>query len=219
MDLAFDMEEMRFAGQMAAQLRCRECRMAAPEFERAVSYGNYDGELRALIGLMKFDGVPGLAGVLGDRLAETMCALPQQPMLVVAVPLFAGRERQRGYNQSVLLADKALARLRKLRPAWKLTASHGLLVRKRSTEAQYVLSRRGRRRNLRGAFAVVDDVAGREVLVIDDVMTSGATARECARVLKAAGAAKVWVATVARAQKVEMVRFHEEQRDEVAMWQ
>jgi predicted amidophosphoribosyltransferase len=90
--------------------------------------------------------------------------------------------------------------------------------RVRRTEAQYTLSQRERRRNLRGAFAVVGNVSGREVLLIDDIMTSGATARECARVLKAAGAAKVWVATVARAQRREMVRIEEEPDDAVAVW-
>jgi ComF family protein len=223
-DLEMDMEDMRFAGQMAAKLRCRECRMAPPEFDRAVSFGTYEGELRALIGLLKFDGVPGVAGVLGDRLAEVILQLEgvaARELVVVAVPLFRARERQRGYNQSVMLAERALARLRRVRPEWTLTARHGLLARRRSTEAQYVLSRRGRRRNLRGAFAVCGDVARREVLVVDDIMTSGATARECARVLKAAGAARVWVATLARAQKVVRLHedlLHEDPGESVAMW-
>ena len=133
--------------------------MAPPEFERAVSFGTYEGELRALVQMLKFDGVPGVAAVLGDWLAEAMLALEPVEMLVVAVPLFGARERQRGYNQSVLLADRALARLRRTRPEWKLTAAHGALKRVRRTESQYVLSRRGRRRNLRGAFAVAGDVS------------------------------------------------------------
>jgi ComF family protein len=216
-----DMEDLRFAGQMAASLRCRECRMAEPGFEQAVSFGTYEGELRSLIQLMKFDGVRSLAGTLGDRLADAVAQLEgvaANELLVVAVPLFAARERQRGYNQSVLLADRALARLRKIRPEWRLVASHKTLRRVRQTEAQYVLTLRERRRNLRGAFVVDGEVAGREVLVVDDILTSGATARECARVLKAAGAARVWIATLARAQKQEFARLHEDPGDDVARW-
>ena len=219
--LDLDMEDVRFAGQMAANLRCRECRMAEPPFEQAVSYGTYEDELRALIQLLKFDGVRGVAGVLGDRLADAVLELEGvagRDLLVVAVPLFAARERERGYNQSVLLADRAVARLRKMRPKWRLTTAHGALKRVRRTEAQYVLTLRERRRNLRGAFVVAHDVAGREVLIIDDILTSGATARECARVLKAAGAARVWVATLARAQKQEFSRMHEDPGDGVARW-
>jgi predicted amidophosphoribosyltransferase len=88
----------------------------------------------------------------------------------------------------------------------------------RQTEAQFVLSPAGRRRNLRGAFLVTGDLAGKEVLLVDDIMTSGATARECARVLKAAGAARVWVATVARAQKHEFLRPQQEPEQQVARW-
>jgi ComF family protein len=218
---ALDFEDERFVRQMAAELRCRVCRMAEPAFDKAVSYAAYGGELRALIQLLKFDRMPGLAGLLDDPMAETILQLEGiagKDVLVVAVPLFAGRERQRGYNQSRLLADKALARLRTLRPGWKLVAAHGALKRVRQTESQYVLSKTERRRNLRGAFEVSGDVRGREVLVVDDIMTSGATARECARVLKAAGASRVWVATLARAQKQEMARLHEDPGEAVAFW-
>jgi ComF family protein len=123
-------------------------------------------------------------------------------LTVIAVPLFAARERQRGFNQSVLLADSAIMHLKKLRPFLKLRAEHTALIRVRDTEAQFGLNPHGRRRNLRGAFRVsdADAVLGREVLLVDDIMTTGATARECARVLVRAGAAKVWVATLARAQ-------------------
>ncbi len=216
--LDLDLEDSRFARQMAESLLCRECRMAPPDFDQALSYGTYQGELRSLIGLLKFDGVPSVAGVLSERLAQVMLRLEPRAMLVVAVPLYKARERQRGYNQSVMLADKALVHVRRIRPEWKLTASHGILGRRRSTESQYVLSRKGRRRNLRGAFALTGDVAGREVMVVDDIMTSGATARECARVLKGAGATKVWVVTLARAQKVEFARAREDPGEAVARW-
>ncbi len=221
MDLGLDLEDERFEGQMAAALRCRECRLAEPAFARAVSYGTYAGELRALIQLLKFDHLPGLAKLLGELLAEAVLQLEGaagHELLVVPVPLYCARERQRGYNQSVLLAERAVKRLRTLRPDWRLTIKPKALRRVRSTEAQYVLSKPQRRRNLRGAFEVCDDVGGLEVLVLDDILTSGATARECARVLKAAGASRVWVGTVGRAQRQEMRRRHEDPGDLVASW-
>jgi predicted amidophosphoribosyltransferase len=89
------------------------------------------------------------------------------------------------------------------------------MIRVRETESQFGLSTRERRRNLRGAFVVKDPaaVSGREVLVIDDIYTTGATARECARVLRQAGALKVWVATVSRAQKEMVARWDMPRRE------
>ena len=221
LDLDLDMEDARFAGMLAEGLLCRECRMAAPEFARAVAYGPYDGELRELIGLLKYERISGVAKLLAPHLGEVILQLESvaaRELLVVAVPLFAARERLRGYNQSVLLADAALRWLRRVRPDWQLQAQHGAMERRRSTESSYVLSRVGRRRNLRGAFRVTGDVRGRELLLVDDILTSGATARECARVLIAAGAAKVWVATLARAQKGFVRRQHEDAAELVAGW-
>ena len=220
-NLDLDMEDMRFAKLLAEGLQCRVCRLAAPEFSRAVSFGTYEGELRVLVHLLKFRHVKGVARLLGGRMAEAMLQLEGQAakeLMVVAVPLFAARERERGYNQSVLLTGAALRVLGKVRPEWRLTEAHGCLVRKKRTEAQWVLSLKGRRRNLKGAFEVQGEVHGREVLLIDDILTSGATARECARVLRRAGAAKVWVATLARAQKTFVRHQHEDASEYVAAW-
>ena len=220
-NLDLDLEDMRFAGLLAEGFRCRECRLAPPAFTRAVAFGTYTDELRALIHLLKFEGVRAAAGLLGSRLGEAITqldGLTSGELLVVAVPLFRARERERGFNQSVLLADAGLRWLRRARPEWKLKRAHSLLRRVKRTESQYVLSPKGRRRNLRGAFETTGNVSGREVLLIDDILTSGATARECARVLVAAGAARVWVATVARAQKRFIQRQHEQPGELVAMW-
>jgi ComF family protein len=220
-NLDLDLEDARFGGMLAEGFLCRECRLATPEFTRAVSYGIYDGELRGLIRLLKFERVRGVARLLGGRMAQAILQLEDSAakhLTVIAVPLFKQRERQRGYNQSVLLANEALRHLKQLRPDWKLTAAHSALERRRSTESSFVLSRKGRRRNLRGAFHVTADVRGREVLLVDDILTSGATARECARVLIRAGAAKVWVATLARAQRRFIVRQHEDPGEYVAAW-
>ena len=177
--------------------------------------------MRELIALLKFQRVRGVAELMGGRLAQAVLKLQSEAapeLLVVAVPLFPARERWRGFNQAVLLADAALRRLRKTHPAWKLQAAHGTLKRVRETESSYRLSAKGRRENLRGAFRVTAGVVGREVLLIDDIYTSGATARECARVLMRAGAAKVWVATLARGQKESALRQRDDPEESVALW-
>jgi ComF family protein len=140
-------------------------------------------------------------------------------VVVVAVPLYPTKQRARGYNQSVLLADAALRELNR-RGGWRLRAAHGAMARTRDTESQFALTTGGRRRNLRGAFEVIDPaaVAGREVLLVDDIYTTGATARECARVLRQSGAEKVWVATVSRAQREMVAAWDAKEAAETAVW-
>jgi len=124
-------------------------------------------------------------------------------MLVVPVPLHRSRHARRGFNQARALGSHAIAELRRSHPAWKLTLAPGTLIRLRATETQTGLSPRQRRLNVRGAFKVADSkkVDGRHVLLIDDILTTGATARAASLALKRAGAAGVWVATLARAQR------------------
>jgi len=228
---ALDMEGVRFAGQFPVEgLLCSPCRMAPPEFERAVAYAVYEDELREMVHLLKYERMRTVAKPLGKFLARAVEMLEfeaafaaSKELLVVAVPLFPSKERERGYNQAVLLAEAALAELKKSRPAWKLQAAHGVIRRVKDTRSQFELTPKGRRRNLQGAFAVVDDslLRGREVLLVDDIYTTGATARACSRVLRQAGAVKVWVATVSRAQP-EMVAVwdvtSEEASSKTAVW-
>jgi ComF family protein len=184
--------------------KCGLCRRIEPHFERAVAYGNFEGGLRELIHLLKYSGVRPAANVLGRMLAEAIAELEVgftgDAIAMVPVPLYRARLRQREFNQAELIARMAMKVLPK---SSRLRWQPDILERKRETASQAGLTSHQRRENVRGAFGVArpELVKGREILVVDDVYTTGATASECARVLRRAGAAKVWVATVARTMK------------------
>jgi ComF family protein len=220
---AMGMESARFAAAMGVS-ECTMCRLAPPEFERAVAFANYDNEMREMLHLLKFESRVRMAEfVLGERLALAVLKLEDvaaKDLVVVPVPLFAARERQRGFNQAMLLAQAAVRALKTMRPEWKMQIANGALLRVKDTRSLYRLTPKQRRASLRGAFKVENASAidGREVLLIDDIMTTGATARECSRVLLRAGAAKVWVATAAKAQPESVKNLVQQEPQGVAMW-
>ena len=188
------------------EARCGLCRRLDPPYVKATAYGSYESGLRELIHLLKYNQVRPAANVLGRMLAEAVEDLQplfgETDLLVVPVPLHSTKLRQRGFNQSELIARAAL----KVKPsAGRFQLSPGLLERRRETKSQIGLSRHQRRENIRGAFVVTrpGEMAGREVLLVDDVFTTGTTVSECARILRRAGASKVYVATVARTLKTE----------------
>ena len=206
---------------MAVEI-CANCYLERPQFTRAVSYAGYTAQLRELIHLFKYHQVRPAAGVLGRMLAQAAQALladyaqradrsEAQAIYVIPVPLYAGKFRERGFNQSELIARAAIKQLSRQSgysneganglPAVRLELLTTVLLRRRATASQVGMSREERLENIRGAFAVAgkQQIAGREVLLVDDVVTTGATVSECARVLLSAGAKAVYVATVARA--------------------
>ena len=179
---------------------CSLCREARPNFEKACAYGSYDGELRELIHLLKYEQVTPASKVLGKMLAAAIDKLEiRQPVLLIPVPLHSSKRRQRRFNQAELIARAALKHLVASSPE----LATDLLVRTRATVSQIGLTRPQRAENIRGAFRVEhpERIAKRGILLVDDVLTTGTTASECARVLRKAGAEKVWVATVARTMK------------------
>lgn len=188
------------AASEASSLLCGMCRRVTPPFERALAFGAYEAELRDLLHLFKYARVHPAAAVLGRMLAQVMDGLNVAGAVVVPVPLHAGKARQRGFNQAEQVARAALRLV--ARPE-RFRFEPGVLVRQRDTQSQTGLTRRQRRENVRGAFRVQrpEKILGRTVLLVDDVYTTGTTASECARVLRRAGAEKVFVATVARVLK------------------
>ena len=172
---------------------CSECAGQSLHFEKAVSCLAYDDFSRRLIFMLKYGkkvyAAFHMAEMIRDRLHDSdMEAFD----LIVPVPLHASRERERGFNQAFLLA-KALGKMRE-EPVCKAA-----IYMKRPTIDQTRLGRQGRFKNLRGSFNTGDGInlKGKRILLIDDVLTTGATADDCARALKEAGAEAVVVATLA----------------------
>lgn len=170
-----------------------------------MAYGSYEGGLKELIHLLKFDQVRPAAGVLGCMLAEVIRrlepGLPEGSISVVPVPLHSRKQSQRGFNQADLVTRAALKRIA-MPERFRLVTN--ALVRRRETGSQIGLTRHQRRENLRGAFAVTDPTCfvGKNILLVDDVFTTGTTVSECAKVLRRAGASTIWVVTVARTLRI-----------------
>jgi ComF family protein len=210
------MESARFASQFVVLL-CDDCRNDPPPFARAAAYAVYQNELRQMIHLLKYERMRGVAKLLGSMLAAAILSIENEAardLIVIPVPLFPSKLSQRGFNQSELLAKSALDQLNRIRPLWNLRLQTQILQRIRDTQSQFELSAKGRQLNLAGAFAVEPGSlrSDCEVLLIDDICTTGATIRECSRALRKAGASKVWVATLSRVQMPHI------QAPEIAMW-
>jgi len=180
------------------QGRCALCRRGLRGFDAAYSFGFYEDDLRKLIHLFKYGRVQTLAAPLARLLAR---ALPREQSfeVIVPMPLHWRKRWQRGFNQAELLAREIGRRTH--------TPVAKALRRTRYTASQAGLTSAKRRENVSGAFQASrrgragKTIAGRSVLLIDDVMTTGASAASCARALKRAGAKKVTLLTLARADR------------------
>ena len=175
--------------------RCGSCQRRSPPFHYARAAVRYEDIAREAVHALKFGGRRALARPLGDLLAEMpLQELPGgPPHLVIPVPLHRRRERDRGFNQALLLA-------RRLGHTWGIPVRSDVLVRTVSTPPQTELTATARRANVRGAFALrrPEAVVGRHVVLVDDILTTGSTVSACARCLRDAGAETIGVLTVAR---------------------
>jgi ComF family protein len=183
-------------GRDATPSACPACGRLRPRFDGAIAVGRYDGLLRELVLRLKYGRDPAMAWPLGDLLAETVGLWERglEADVVVPVPQTFLRRLRRGFNQAELIAAELAGRL-------SVPLSRGALRRTGRPPAQAGLSRTDRLRAPRGTIAVRRRraVAGRTVLLVDDVLTTGGTVSEAARMLKAAGARQVLVAVAARA--------------------
>ena len=177
-----------------AEGRCGLCRRGLNGFDAARAYGVYEKELRELIHLFKYGRVQPLARPLAKFLALAM-PRDQRFDAIVPMPLHWWKRWRRGFNQAELLAAELSRRtgIRVIRAARRI----------RATSVQAGLTSAKRRENVRGAFRVPSKhaVADKRILLVDDVMTTGATAGACALALKRAGAAHVTLLTLARADR------------------
>jgi len=175
---------------------CGECLQREPPFAAAFAPFVYAHPFDLLVTKLKFGRSLAAGRVLAGLWLAASNELPALPQMLVPVPLHPDRLRERGYNQALELA-RPLARV------LRVPLKANLLERTRATPAQTNLDAKTRRRNMRGAFTI--NATGlppaAHVALIDDVMTTGATLRECARVLKRAGVARVDVWALARAPK------------------
>ncbi len=174
-------------------LLCPDCRSNPPEYQAVRSFGIFGGPLREAMHRLKYQRDVGLGESLSKHLIELYNELKWDIDLVTPVPLSAKRARERGYNQSGLLARPFAYAIQK-------PYQPGALKRNRDTRSQVDLHADERRKNVEGAFtANVGKVKGKVVLVIDDVMTTGSTISACAQALRKAGASAVYGLTLARA--------------------
>jgi len=185
------------AAEIAGEaLQCSACRLATYSFERARSFALYEEHMIRAVLMLKFERIDPLAKWFAARLAEIYSRNREilEADIVVPVPLHRDREKERGHNQAELVS-KPLAK------TLKLPHQGVLLVRKRPRPAKLVLTLRERWAAVRGAFEIRpgSQVDNRRVLLLDDVMTTGATLDACSKALRDAGAKSVVALTVARA--------------------
>ena len=188
-------QHCRTCGTPTERFKCTDCEVRQYAFESAASAGVYEGALRHAIHSLKYEN----RMVLADPLAELMVRcypdtyLSGRVDVVVPVPIHGSRHVERGFNQARELAERFAAKVR-------LPVANGALVKTRKTPHQVDLPQDRRYSNVKGVFAVKRpaDIAGKRVLLIDDVFTTGSTLSESAQALMDAGAASVCAYTLAK---------------------
>ena len=176
---------------------CARCQISPLQLDGHRAYAVHGGPLRKAIHRFKYEDLRGLAPLLGQLMADGWNRLSPRDLnldAIVPVPLHRSRQRERGYNQAALLA-------RELGQCLQLRVIESAVVRSRATAPQVDLNAQARRANVRDAFrSRGNDLAGKCVLLVDDVCTSGATLESTCEALRGAGVSSVWACTLARAR-------------------
>ena len=159
----------------------------SPAFDRTISAFHYDFPMEHIVGALKYQNKTALAPWLADRLLEKITS-PAKIDLIIPLPLHPQRLRERGFNQSLEIAHHLAKKMR-----LSLDTRH--CIRVKNTQPQTTLPWKKRQANVRGAFVCNQDLSGKSIAVVDDVMTTGATLAEFAKTLKKRGALRVenWV--------------------------
>ena len=174
------------------EVYCRRCTATPPHFDGVTAPYVHRGPVRDLVHNLKYNNVRTSAPELGRLMAGRLATLNLQADVLAPVPLHKRRERDRGYNQSLLLA-------RSVSEATGIPLEERLLTRTRDTAPQVTMkSPEERRRNIEDAFECASELKGANLLLIDDVVTTGGTMSACAKPLKSAGAESVWGLALAR---------------------
>jgi len=172
--------------------RCGGCLKKPPHFDVCHALFSYDFPADRLIHALKYGHQLALAGWLAKQIATQLPMTPAD--LIMPMPLHPARLRERGFNQSMEIA-------RQLGKYLEQPVDRKSLIRSRPTPPQAELHLKARRKNVQGAFECRSDLTGKHILLVDDVMTTGASADECARTLKLHGAQRVEIVVAARALK------------------
>lgn len=188
-----EMCALPLAHDAASDILCGRCQIKAPRFDSSLSLFRYEASAMKLVQQLKFNQKLAVSRLLGQMLLQKIVEQQiVQPECIVPVPLYRRRLRQRGFNQSIELA-------RPLAKALGIPIDTRSVVRARDTRPQTGLDRDSRRKNIKGAFEILIPPSHSHVAIIDDVVTTGSTANELARILKRAGVKRVDVWSIARA--------------------
>jgi len=175
-----------------SDIPCGECQQHPPAFDRSFALFRYQEPVRHLIRGLKFHARYPCARLLGDMLADALAGIKDKPELIIPVPLHRSRYRERGYNQSLEIARTLSRRL-------QIPMDLRSCIRTLATQPQTQLSAKERQRNVRKAFATPKPPKADHVAILDDVVTTGATANELAKALRKAGIKRIDVWACARA--------------------
>lgn len=171
---------------------CGECLKRPPAFDRSFALFHYEEPARHLITTLKFHARYPCARLLGDLLADALADREDPPGLIMPVPLHSSRYRERGYNQTLEIARTLSRRLH-------IPVDYQSCIRARLTLPQTQLKAKERRRNVKKAFALARPIEADHVAILDDVITTGATVNELAKLLRKAGVGRIDVWACARA--------------------